>query len=153
MTTVVGRRERGQGMVEFALILPIFVLLLVGLFDLGRAVYGYNTVNNAAREAGRLAIVDQFEDHVLDEAVAAASGVGVDRDDITVVYELADGSGPCPFVGENNIVRCVAVVTVPYEYDAATPIIGSIVGPITIVGESRFPVSINCDDSSCPYGS
>ena len=48
-------------MVEFALVVPLFVLLLVGLFDVGRAVYAYNTVNNAAREAGRLAIVDQFQ--------------------------------------------------------------------------------------------
>ncbi|MGH2445250.1 MAG: TadE family protein, partial [Candidatus Limnocylindria bacterium] len=78
-------RGRGQSMVEFALILPIFILVLVGLFDVGRAVYAYNTVNNAAREAGRLAIVDQYEDHVKDEAVAAASGIGVVRDDVTVV--------------------------------------------------------------------
>lgn len=143
---------RGQGMVEFALILPVFVLLLVGLFDVGRAVYAYNTVNNAAREAGRLAIVDQYEDHVLDEAVAAASGVSVVRGDIDVAYELPDG-GACPHVGTDQIVGCVAVVTVPFEYEAATPIIGNIIGPITIQGMSRFPVSINCDDATCPYGS
>ena len=56
-------------------------------------------------------------------------------------------------VGDNDIVRCVAVVTVPYRYEAATPIIGRILGPITIQGQSRFPVSINCDSSTCPYGS
>jgi len=145
-------RDGGQSMVEFALILPVFVLMLVGLFDVGRAVYAYNTINNAAREAGRLAIVDQYEDHVLDEAVQAASGVGVDRDDITVEYELPDGSA-CTHVGDNDIVKCVAVVTVPYEYEAATPLIGRIIGQISMRGESRFPVSINCDDATCPYGS
>lgn len=142
----------GQSMVEFALIVPIFVLVLLGLFDVGRAVYAYNTVNNAAREAGRLAIVDQYEDHVLDEAVAAASGIGVVRDDVTVEYQLPDGS-QCADVGDNDIVRCVAVVTVPYRYEAATPIIGRILGQITIQGQSRFPVSINCADVTCPYGS
>ncbi|MGH2445710.1 MAG: hypothetical protein ACRDGD_06695, partial [Candidatus Limnocylindria bacterium] len=109
-------------------------------------------VNNAAREAGRLAIVDQYEDHVKDEAVAAASGIGVVRDDVTVVYELPAG-GSCPNVGEDSIVSCVAVVTVPYRYQAATPIIGSILGVLDIEGQSRFPVSINCDDATCPYGS
>jgi TadE-like protein len=143
---------RGQSMVEFALILPVFVLLLVGLFDVGRAVYAYNTLNNAAREAGRLAIVDQYEDHVRDEAVAAASGVGVVRADVEISYELEDGSS-CPHVGTDQIVSCVAVVTVPYDYEAATPIIGNILGPFTIQGTSRFPVSINCDDATCPYGS
>ena len=46
-------RSRGQALVEFALVLPIFILILVGIFDLGRAVYVYSTVNNAAREAVR----------------------------------------------------------------------------------------------------
>ncbi|HYI67022.1 MAG TPA: TadE family protein [Candidatus Limnocylindrales bacterium] len=146
------RPARGQSLVEFGLILPIFVLILVGLFDVGRAVYAYNTLNNAAREAGRLAIVDQFEDHVLDEAMKAASGVGVVRNEITVAYELPDGD-PCPHVGDNQIVRCVAVVIVPYTYAAATPIIGNIIGEITIEGASRFPVSILCDAATCPYGS
>jgi hypothetical protein len=146
------RPARGQSLVEFGLILPIFVLLLVGLFDVGRAVYAYNTLNNAAREAGRLAIVDQFEDHVLDEAMQAASGVGVVRNDITVAYELPAG-GACPYVGDDQIVKCVAVVTVPYTYAAATPLIGNIIGEITIEGASRFPVSILCDAATCPYGS
>lgn len=146
------RQVRGQSMVEFALVVPVFILLLVGLFDVGRAVYAYNTLNNAAREAGRLAIVDQFEDHVLDEAVDAASGVDVERADITVAYELPAG-GACPYVGEDQIVKCVAVVTVPYTYAAATPIIGNIIGEITIEGASRFPVSILCDAATCPYGS
>ena len=49
----------GQALVEFALILPILILLLVGIFDFGRAIYAFNTVNNAARESVRVAIVDQ----------------------------------------------------------------------------------------------
>ena len=44
------RDERGQALVEFALVLPIFILLLVAIFDLGRAVFAYNTLTNAARE-------------------------------------------------------------------------------------------------------
>ena len=58
-STVLAGRERGQALVEFALVLPILILLLVGIFDFGRAVYAFNTVNNAAREGVRLAIVDQ----------------------------------------------------------------------------------------------
>jgi Flp pilus assembly protein TadG len=146
------RTDRGQTMVEFAMILPVFVLLLVGIFDVGRAIYAHHTLNNAAREAGRLAIVDQYEDHVLDEALAAATGVDVVRADVSVTYELP-GGGACTTVGTDQIVRCVAVVTVPYTYEAATPIIGGLIGPITIEGESRFPVSINCDDATCPHGS
>ena len=52
-------RSRGQSLVEFALILPIFLLILFGLFDMGRAVYYWSTINNASREAARELIVDQ----------------------------------------------------------------------------------------------
>ncbi len=50
-------KPRGQAMVEFALIFPIFILLLVGMFDLGRVVWVNNTLATAAREAARYAIV------------------------------------------------------------------------------------------------
>jgi Flp pilus assembly protein TadG len=48
-------RDVGQSLVEFALILPIFLLVLLGLIDMGRAVYTNNTLSQAAREATRLA--------------------------------------------------------------------------------------------------
>ena len=44
-----GSGGRGQSLVEFALVLPVFVLVLVSLFDLGRGVFAYNTLTNAAR--------------------------------------------------------------------------------------------------------
>ena len=144
--------SRGQAMVEFALVVPLFILVLVGLFDVGRAVYAYHTVNNAAREAGRLAIVDQYEDHVRAEGAGAASGLGIDAADVVVAFEEANGSA-CTAIGSASVVRCIAVVTVPYNYEAATPIIGNIIGPISITGQSRFPISVNCATSTCPLGS
>jgi Flp pilus assembly protein TadG len=51
------RGERGQSVVEFALMLPIFLLLVTGLFDVARAVWQENTLAYAAREGTRYAIV------------------------------------------------------------------------------------------------
>jgi hypothetical protein len=51
------RAERGQSLVELAMILPVLVLLLMGIFDLGRVVWANDTITNAAREAARWAIV------------------------------------------------------------------------------------------------
>jgi len=51
------RRQVGQGLVEFALVLPVFMLILLGMFDLGRAVWANNAVANAAREAARYASI------------------------------------------------------------------------------------------------
>ena len=43
----------GIALVEFALILPILILLLVGILDTGRAVNAYVTISNASREGAR----------------------------------------------------------------------------------------------------
>ena len=51
------RRQRGQGLAEFALVLPVFLLMLLGMVDIGRAVWANNAVANAAREAARYASV------------------------------------------------------------------------------------------------
>jgi hypothetical protein len=51
------RNERGQSLVEFVLILPVMILLLVGTFDLGHVVWTNDALANAAREAARYAIV------------------------------------------------------------------------------------------------
>lgn len=49
--------ERAQALVEFALVMPIFLLLVTGIFDVARAVWQENTLAYAAREGTRYAIV------------------------------------------------------------------------------------------------
>jgi Flp pilus assembly protein TadG len=46
-------RMKGQSMVEFALVLPLLVLIIAGIFDLGRAFFALITITNAAREGAR----------------------------------------------------------------------------------------------------
>ncbi len=48
----------GQGLVEFALVLPIFLLVLFGLIDVGRLVYMNSVLSQAAREGARVASVE-----------------------------------------------------------------------------------------------
>ena len=62
------RRDRGQALMEFALVIPLFLLLMVALFDLGRAVFAYNTLTNEAREGARLAIVNQDLTSIIERA-------------------------------------------------------------------------------------
>lgn len=155
------RDRRGQTLVEFALILPIFVLLLVGVFDFGRAIYAYNTINQAAREAARLAIVDQTISHIQDEASQSSVSLGIEAADVMVEFRDREQLGTpnsCTgaVAGDNNndasIVRCMVIVTVPYEYVAATPLVDALVGTIRIEGESQFKVDFNCEGPECPLG-
>lgn len=49
--------EHGQALVEMALVLPLFFLLLFGVLEMGRIGYSYITVSNAARAGGRTATI------------------------------------------------------------------------------------------------
>ena len=132
--------RRGQTLVEFALILPVFLLLLMGIFDFGRAVYAYNTISNAARQAVRLAIVDQEPAKIQDLAAQHASSLGIDPSTVTITFVNPDLSSGAPCDNVPVLNGCVVEVTVPYTYTAATPLIGNIIGPISMSATSRLPV-------------
>jgi Flp pilus assembly protein TadG len=51
------RHDDGQALVEFSLAITIFLVLLMGLFDLGRGLYQYNGVSQAASEIARVTSV------------------------------------------------------------------------------------------------
>src|SRR6266700_6705882 len=51
------RDDTGQGLVEFALVIPIFLVMLFGVVDFGRVIWARNSLENAAREGARYAIV------------------------------------------------------------------------------------------------
>jgi Flp pilus assembly protein TadG len=130
--------RRGQSLVEFALTLPILLILLLGILDFGRAVAAYNSVSNAARSAARVAIVNQDVD-AIEEAAEAESAFGP----VTVVYDgNADPTQTCPDLG------CIVEVEVSYTYEPATPVFGAIVGAITVTSASRLPIEL-CSPDPC----
>jgi Flp pilus assembly protein TadG len=56
-TSRIGRDERGQALVEFALILPIILLLVVGMLEFARAWNLHQVMTDAAREGARRAVL------------------------------------------------------------------------------------------------
>jgi hypothetical protein len=119
------RDGRGQTLVEFALIVPVFLLIVVGLFDVGRGIYAYNTVANAARAAARVAIVNQDTVAIRAEARQAGVALGLSDADITLT--------PC------SEFDCMYSVTITYDYEAATPFIGALFNP-TLSSTAEMPV-------------
>jgi Flp pilus assembly protein TadG len=137
------KRSDGQTLVEFALVIPLVILLLLAVFDFGRAIYAYNAVSNAAREGARTAIVDQTVNGgvpvAATEAANQATALGLDPSDsnqVQVSYLLPDLSAPCP----NHGVGCIAEVRVQYRFQAITPVIGAIVGPLTVSSTTQIPI-------------
>jgi Flp pilus assembly protein TadG len=149
--TIPRSRSRGQALVEFALVFPIALLVLFGIFDVGRLVFMYTGLTNAAREGARLAIVNQdvllVEKRVQDTSFGSTvSNVG-DAADPVVAYYHEDPNFDDPTTNAECatiVTGCVAVVTARVDWSAITPIIGSIIGPVTLTGRSELPVEFVC---------
>jgi len=112
--------RRGQSLVEFALVVPILLLMLVGIIEFGRAWNVSQTVTDAARQGARIA--------------AVLSGRGwldpeiTDSVDATVAASLLNGAHiNCNSCVENIVgagVRDAAVtvtVAVPYQFMLLRP--------------------------------
>lgn len=162
--TAIGRRGlgRGQSLVEFALILPVVLLLIFGILDLGRGVYAYNTVANAARQGARVATVNQIlvspdcdESRPIEDpsdphwsikrcAVDAAVALGVQLTDVDVSFANPPGNTLLQCSAPTGVptlqVGCLATVTVRYTFRPATPIIGNLVGTVAMELTSELPV-------------
>jgi Flp pilus assembly protein TadG len=89
--SLLGRRPNGQGIAEFALVASFFFLLLFGIIEMGIAVFRYNTVCDAAREAARYAIVHNpgsLNPATTDQIVAVAVDHApfLSKTDVTVTF-------------------------------------------------------------------
>jgi hypothetical protein len=80
------KNNKGNAVLEFALVLPLLLLILFGITEFGRAIMTTNTLNSAAREGARLAAVSPLSDslavrarimEVLDAANVVPSGIDV----------------------------------------------------------------------------
>jgi Flp pilus assembly protein TadG len=69
------RAERGQSLVEFAMVAPLVLVLLFAIVDFGRAFQSWITVTNAAREGARLAATGATQQDVVARVQTAASGL------------------------------------------------------------------------------
>jgi Flp pilus assembly protein TadG len=92
------RREDGQAYVEFALILPLLLLIVMGIIQFGNAFRTYITLTDATRVGGRQASVSMSVDEsqrvqlIKDKMYAAAASLDTDRMTITVTPTDIDGN-------------------------------------------------------------
>ncbi len=111
------RGDEGQASVELALLLPVVVLLLLAVLQVGLLARDVVLVAHASREAARAAAVDP-DPVAAREAAAASSGLDPGRLTVAVTGRREAGTR----------VR----VDVSYRSSTAVPIIGTLVGDRTI---------------------
>ncbi|MGB7970763.1 MAG: TadE family protein [Candidatus Deferrimicrobiaceae bacterium] len=120
-----GKRKKGQSLVEFALLLPLFLLMVVGVAEFGRAWMTRNILTGAAREGARVAAVQPT--FPLSQAQGTArvnsvlSGTGVTPSGISVT----DPGGP---------VNSIKVVVTSMYSVAITGFIPGLPGSFPLTG-------------------
>lgn len=103
--------ERGQDLVEYAITLPIFMILVFGIIDIGRAAYYFSALQNGSREAARYAIVNPGDDVGI-EAHVRGRVIGLDQSDFIVVSPVWTTE--------------TVTVTLQFSFVPVTPIISSV---------------------------
>jgi Flp pilus assembly protein TadG len=166
-----GRRGTGQGLVEFALVLPIFLLLLFGLIDVGRLVYMNSVLSQAAREGARTASVEAGWIGSSDpscnqpggpvcpanfaalktDVTAAANRMVAPFASVSAVYISCDPQGSAP-TGKWTTTSCanntpgppnnnVVSVRLVLTFQPITPIASSIVSNVTTFGSATMVIN------------
>jgi Flp pilus assembly protein TadG len=117
------RDGRGQSLVEFAIVYPVFILLLAGMIDFGLGLYSNLTIINAAREGARLGTVQAGDTAAIEDRVRAMA-TGLDNSRLTVTTTCLRPSGTlfitCPAPGWES--GDTVYVKVDYDYSMIWPL-------------------------------
>jgi len=115
----VRRRQsnRGQSLLEFAIILPVLLVIVAGVLDIGRLYFSYVAVTDAASEGVAYAATHPTNESLIVARARDASNMTADESEI--VFQCPT----CPAVGSGDTVT----VTVTYSFTLATPIVNAIV--------------------------
>ena len=161
-------RQRGQGLVEFALVLPVFLMLLFGVIDGARFVYMNSVISQAAREGARLAAVEASWlgssnpscgavggpvcpatiPALKTDALAAANRMVAPFGSITSsdLYLSCDAAGSAP-TGQwtgvsctNNSTNNVVSVRLQLTFTPFTPVLGQLLG-LGIAGSAAMVIN------------
>lgn len=105
-----GEQRRGSAIIEFAVILPVFVLLVMGMIEAGRAIMIKQIAVDASREGARWAARPIGSQSIISATVGAyLQNAGIDPNVATITM-TPDGSSNIP---EGSAVT--VTVTIPYN--------------------------------------
>ena len=143
------RRSPGQALVEFALLAPVFFLVLFAIIEAGRFMFYYEILNNATREGARYAIVNGANSLVCPTGPAAAGSVPCDTDGGDVDQRVRDAAFGALGVGvavdaewsnpADNSRGATVRVSATYTYSSLVPLVP--LPPITVEAESSLVVN------------
>ncbi|WP_432357097.1 TadE/TadG family type IV pilus assembly protein [Sporosarcina sp. UB5] len=124
------KSQRGQALVETALLLPILLILLFGITDLGRVFHAYLTLDHAGREAARVAAIGADDAEIIDKIELATGSLNEDKLTHTI----------SPQGKSNRPSGSEVTITLNYSIELLTPLISHLSGPIELENKTVMRV-------------
>jgi Flp pilus assembly protein TadG len=109
--------QTGQSLLEFAIILPVLLIIAAGVLDVGRLYFAYVAVTDAASEGAAYAAAHPTSESYVIARARDASNLTADESEIEFLCPT------CPTVASGDPVT----VTVTYSFTLATPIVSAFV--------------------------
>ena len=124
-------RERGQAMVETAIVIPILLVLMVGIFEVGRAYETWQVLTNAAREGARMSVTPSSVEATTTALIRKYMADGQLTKSATATVVVNKGAS----ISVNGTAVSASAVTVdyPFEFIMLQPIV-RLVAPGATVG-------------------
>lgn len=129
-------RERGSAMVETAIAIPILLVLMVGIFEVGRAYETWQVLTNAAREGARMSVTPSSDTETTTALIRRymADGQLTESGSAAVVVDRNAS------INVNGTAISASLVTVdyPFEFIMLQPVVrlvapgATVGGPITM---------------------
>lgn len=124
------KNQKGQALVEFALILPILLLVVMGILQFGMMLNSYLAISNAAREGARAGIVGSSDTDI--QNLIISTSPSLDPQDLTVAITPDQN---------NRNSGDTLTVKVTYNYTLTVPIISSLFNNVVVLsGETSMRV-------------
>ncbi len=159
--TILGsRRERGQSLVEFALVLPFLIMLFLGIAELGSALYDYLTFTAANREGARLASRGRFDDNAVMERIVSSGDGNVELETmgpdanfgIIITHFYSNESGVIdPLLTTRAFSGTVYVDGTPVALTSANVNAYSRIDPAFVIDHDAYQVKVNAYRAANDY--
>jgi Flp pilus assembly protein TadG len=109
--------QRGQSLVEFSIILPLLLLIIMGIAEFGMMLNSYLTIRNASREGARAAIVGSSNVEI--ENIIVSTSPNLEAEDLIIDITPSE---------VNRKSGGMLTVRLTYKYQLMVPIISNLFG-------------------------
>jgi hypothetical protein len=162
------KQAHGQGIVEFAIVLPVVLVVVFGIIEIGFLIFSYSSVNSASREAARYGIAigdvtggQRYYDctGIVTSGLSIGRFAGMESTDFAIVYDNGpdegDGShvqkySSCADLASHNGNDSIRfgdriVVTATHDYHPLIAVMGLNINPFTMTSTSSRTIVKNAE--------